>query len=121
MQVIDQPAGLGLIAITNDRKSGEGIRSITLADVHHPVIAGCRKKMKIWYENGPAIRPGRGVETLALYDDGSAAVVCATFGKGSVVIFSPHPEGSVKSKEDAQELGTLEMLRNAIRFASGPR
>jgi hypothetical protein len=38
-----------------------------------------------------------------------------------VVIFSPHPEGSLVGGVDAEEHGTLRLLENAIAFASGEK
>jgi hypothetical protein len=45
-------------------------------------------------------------------------VACCSYGKGTVVVFSPHPEGSLEARVDPEELGTLRLLNNAIRFAS---
>jgi len=59
----------------------------------------------------------KGVEVLAVYKEGSAAIVCSTYGEGRVVIFSPHPEGSLEAGIDPAELGTLKLLENAISFA----
>ncbi len=118
VEVPGHPPGLGIIAIENHRKSGKGIRTIAAAQPEHPVLVGCERKMRIWYENGPAIGPGMGVETLATYADGSAAVVCSSCGEGRVVIFSPHPEGSIKAEVEPGGLGTLGLLRNAIRYAA---
>jgi len=38
-----------------------------------------------------------------------------------VVIFSPHPEGSLEAGVDAGEYRTLRLLENAVAFASGER
>jgi len=38
-----------------------------------------------------------------------------------VVIFSPHPEGSLEEGINAEEYGTLRLLENAVAFTSGER
>lgn len=38
-----------------------------------------------------------------------------------VVIFSPHPEGSLEGGVDAEEYGALRLLQNAVAFACGER
>ena len=38
-----------------------------------------------------------------------------------VVIFIPHPEGSLEGGVNAEEHGTLRLLENAVVFASGER
>jgi glutamine amidotransferase-like uncharacterized protein len=72
----------------------------------------------IWYQNGPMMKAGEGVETLAVYEEGGAAIVCATYGEGKVIIFSPHPEGSLEGRVDPEKAGTLKLLENTIVFAS---
>jgi glutamine amidotransferase-like uncharacterized protein len=84
----------------------------------HPVVRDFDGKVDIWYQNGPMMETGEGVETLAVYGEGSAAIVCATYSQGRVVIFSPHPEGSLEGGVDPEEAGTLKLLENAIAFAS---
>ena len=39
--------------------------------------------------------------------DAGAAIVCAGCGKGKVVTFSPHPEGSLERQANPQNLGIL--------------
>ncbi|HDJ66535.1 MAG TPA: hypothetical protein ENF33_02315, partial [Nitrososphaeria archaeon] len=63
---------------------------------------------------GPYIIPGKGVEVIARYDEEYAAIVCSTYGKGRVLIFSPHPEGNLKERADPIKLGTAKLLENAI-------
>jgi len=118
VEVPGRPQGLGIIAVKNHRRAGEGIKTIAATKSDHPVLAGCKETMQIWYENGPAMEPGEGVETLATYADGSAAVVCSTYGKGRVILFSPHPEGSLKAGVDPIQIGTLRVLGNAIAWVS---
>jgi len=109
--------GLGIINIRNRREAGMGVRAIESVKSGHPVGEGYERKVRIWYQNGPMIEAGEGVETLAVYERGSAAVVCSTYGKGKVVIFSPHPEGSLSAGVDPQRMGTLKLLENAVLFA----
>lgn len=118
VEVTGRPLGLGIIEIRNERKAGQGIRTITVARPEHPVVKGYEGEVHIWYQNGPMMRAGEGVETLAVFEEGAAAIVCATYGQGRVVIFSPHPEGSLEGGVDPEKAGTLRLLENAIAFVS---
>jgi len=118
VEVPGRPPGLGIIEIENERRAGRGIRTIAIAKPEHSVMQGYEEEVDIWYKNGPMIKVGEGVETLAVYGEGSAAIVCATYSQGRVVIFSPHPEGSLEGGVDPEEAGTLKLLENAIVFAS---
>ena len=118
VEVLSRPPGLGIIEIENDRKAGQGLRTITIAKPEHPVVKGYTGEVSIWYQNGPMMKTGEGVETLTVYEQGGAAIVCATYGQGRVVIFSPHPEGSLEGGVDPEKVGTLKLLENAIAFAS---
>lgn len=121
VEVPGHPPGLGIIEIKNERGAGRGIRSITVTKPEHPVVEGCGKALDIWYKNGAMIKAEEGVETLAIYREGFAAIVCSTYGEGKVVIFSTHPEGSLEGGVDPKKLGTLKLLENAITFASKSR
>lgn len=121
VEVPGHPSGLGIIETKNERRAGRGIRSITVTKPEHPVVEGCGKALDIWYKNGPMIEAGEGVETLAIYREGFAAIVCSTYGEGKVVIFSFHPEGSLEGRVDLEKAGTLDLLTNAIAFASRSR
>lgn len=118
VEVPGRPSGLGIIEIENERRAGRGIRTITIGRSEHPVVKGYAGKVDIWYQNGPMMRAGAGVETLAVYEEGAAALICATYGQGRVVIFSPHPEGSLEGGVDPEKAETLKLLENAIAFAS---
>jgi glutamine amidotransferase-like uncharacterized protein len=118
VEVPGRPPGLGIIEIENERRAGRGIRTVAIAKPEHSVMQGYEEEVDIWYKNGPMIKVGEGVETLAVYGEGSAAIVCATYSQGRVVIFSPHPEGSLEGGVDSEEAGTLKLLENAIVFAS---
>lgn len=117
VEVPRHPPGLGIIKIQNRREAGRGIKTIEIAKPDHPVVKGYQGEVRIWYQNGPMIEAGEGVETLAVYEGGSAAVVCSVYGKGRVILFSPHPEGSLEGGVDPQRIGTLKLLENAISFA----
>jgi glutamine amidotransferase-like uncharacterized protein len=117
VEVPGRPPGLGIIEIENERKAGQGIRTITIAKPEHPVVKGYTREVGIWYQNGPVMKAGEGVETLAVYEEGGAAIVCSN-GHGRVIIFSPHPEGSLEGGVAPEEAGTLKLLENAIAFAS---
>jgi glutamine amidotransferase-like uncharacterized protein len=118
VEVPGRPPGLGIIEIENVRRAGRGIRTITVGQAEHPVVKGYEGKVDIWYQNGPMMQAGEGVETLAIYEEGGDAIVCATYGAGRVIIFSPHPEGSRQGGVDPEEAGTLKLLENAVAFAS---
>ena len=66
------------------------------------------------------MKTDEGVETLAIYEEGATAIlrVYTPYGQGKVVVFSPHPEGSLEGGVDPEEAGTLKLLGNAIAFAS---
>ena len=118
VEVPGHPAGLGIIEIRNERRAGKGLKRIRIAKGEHPVVEGCGEELEIWYQNGPMMRAGEGVEVLAVYGEGAAAIVCSTYGQGRVVIFSPHPEGSLEGGIDPEGAGTLKLLENAIAFTS---
>jgi glutamine amidotransferase-like uncharacterized protein len=118
VEVPGRPLGLGIIEIRNERRAGRGMRTIAIAKPEHSMVKGYVGEVDIWYKNGPMIKVGEGVETLAVYGEGSAAIVCATYSQGRVVIFSFHPEGSLEGEVDPEEAGTLKLLGNAIAFAS---
>jgi glutamine amidotransferase-like uncharacterized protein len=118
VEVPGRPPGLGIIEIENERKAGQGLRTITIVKPEHPVVKGYTEEVSTWYQNGPMMKASEGVETLAVYEEGAAAIVWATYGQGRVVIFSPHPEGSLEGGVDPEEAGTLRLLENTIAFAS---
>ena len=118
VEVPGRPPGLGIIEIRNERKAGRGLRTIIMTKTVHPVVRGYEGKVDIWYQNGPMMKAGEGVETLAVYEEGAAAIVCANHGQGRVVIFSPHPEGCLEGEVDPEKAGTLKLLESAIVFAS---
>jgi len=118
VEVPGRPPGLRIIEIENERKAGQGLRTITIVQPEHPVVKGYEGEADIWYQNGPMMKASEGVETLAVYEEGAAAIVCSTYGHGKVIIFSSHPEGSLEGGVDPEEAGTLKLLENAIAFAS---
>jgi len=116
VEVPGRPEGLGIINVTNRRVRGIGVVEISIIDPSHPLVEGCPERIRIWYQNGPHMTAGRGVEVVAVYDDGSAAIVSAHYGEGLVILFSPHPEGSSEGGVDPEKLGTLRLLRNAVNL-----
>jgi glutamine amidotransferase-like uncharacterized protein len=74
---------------------------------------GFAKQLKMWYENGPMMS-ARKEEVKAQFDKSSAAIVQSKYGKGSVILFSPHPEGSIDGGIDPEKTGTIDLLMNAI-------
>ncbi|MBS3763809.1 MAG: MBL fold metallo-hydrolase [Planctomycetes bacterium] len=116
VDVPGSPDGLGLLRVENHRRSGKSMKTIEIVDTRHPVTAGCPHRQKIYYQNGPLIEPGKNVKMLARYEDGGGAIVCGNRGKGRIVIFSPHPEGSLEKKVNPAETGTLKLLENAVEY-----
>jgi len=116
VEVPGHPEGLNIINITNVRRSGRGLINITIINLNHPIAKNCSRIMKIWYQNGPFMIPGKGVDVIAVYGDEYAAIVCSKYGKGIVVIFSPHPEGCITENIDPIKLGTIRLLENAIKY-----
>jgi len=114
VEVEGRPKGLGIIDIENVRRRGMGLVKITITNMSHPLAEGCPKTMSIWYQNGPYMKPGEGVEVIARYDEEYAAIVCSTYGDGVVVVFSPHPEGSLERGVDPIKSGTAKLLKNAL-------
>ncbi|RLG03398.1 MAG: hypothetical protein DRN60_01520 [Thaumarchaeota archaeon] len=114
VEVEGRPKGLGIIDIENVRRRGMGLVKITITNMSHPLAEGCPKTMSTWYQNGPYMKPGKGVEVIARYDEEYAAIVCSTYGHGRVVIFSPHPEGSLERGVDPIKSGTAKLLKNAL-------
>jgi glutamine amidotransferase-like uncharacterized protein len=106
--------GLGIIDVENERVSGIGLKEIKISNTSYPIARGYSGKLEIWYQNGPFMKPGDGVGVISKYDEYFASIVCAAYGRGKVVLFSPHPEGSLEFKMNPQKLGTLKLLRNAI-------
>ena len=80
VEVPSRPPGLGIIGIRNERKAGRGLRTIIIANSAHPVVRGFEGKVDIWYQSGPMMKTGEGVETPAIYEEGAAAIVCANYG-----------------------------------------
>lgn len=108
-----RPEGLGIVDIRNVRENGVGMRKIFLKQ--HSITEGLGKELRIYYQNGPEILAGKGVEEVASYENGELAIVASQFGQGKVVLLSPHPEGSVTQGIEPT-LETLRLLRNSIEF-----
>ena len=113
------PPGLDLLPIDITRRSGLKIVTVSPTDPADPLVRNCPEKIRIWYQNGPLIRGGDGVEIPAVFDDGAGAAARGRFEKGKVVLFSPHPEGSSQFKISGRKLGSLCLLENALRWVEG--
>ncbi len=120
VEVPGHPKGLGIINITNVRRSGMGLVNVKIVGLGDPVVKGYSGVVTMWYQNGPYIIAGEGVDVSAVYEGGCAAIVHSTYGRGKVVIFSTHPEGSLEGGADPEKLGTIKLLENAIRFGKDP-
>ena len=113
VEVPGRPQGLGIMDIENIRKSGRGMRKIYLDE--HPITQGLGKELEIYYQNGPEIVAKGNVEGIAKYKSGKFAIVASSFGKGKVICFSPHPEGSI-SQGIKPKPETLKLLKNSLEF-----
>lgn len=100
-----------------DWKRGKGYVSVNLKD--HPISWGLKENVTMWYENGPLFSRGD-YEIIGIFDDeineikspvvmrGSPAIIASNYGKGKVVLFSPHPEFSGRN--------AYKLLMNAIDY-----
>ena len=111
VEVPGRPQGLGIIDIENIRKSGRGMRKIYLNE--HPITQGLGRELEIYYQNGPEMVAKENVEGIAKYKSGKFAIVASSFGKGRVICFSPHPEGSISQGIKPNGEG-LKLLKNAL-------
>ena len=84
----------------------------------HLIAKGYSQELDVWYHNGPAIVPRKGIKVVALYENNLAAIVSSKYGKGKVILFGTHPEGCRKKDlhPTPKELGTLNLLKNAIDY-----
>ena len=113
VEVPGKPQGLGIIGVQNIRKRGIGMRKIYLEE--HPLTEGLPREILIHYQNGPEILLKGEAKEAARYENGSIAIATVSFGKGKVVIFSPHPEGSMTQGIKPTPV-TLRLLQNSIEF-----
>ncbi|MCK4419127.1 hypothetical protein KAV79_04920 [Candidatus Aerophobetes bacterium] len=116
VEIPGRPQGLGIIDIQNIRKQGIGMRKIYLKE--HPITEGLEREVAIHYQNGPEILIKGEAKEAARYENGNLAIVTASFGKGKVVIFSPHPEGSITQGIEPKP-ATFRLLKNSIDFCKG--
>lgn len=116
VEIKGTPEGLGIINIENNREREYGLRKITLKD--HFITKNYQEEVSIYYQNGPIIVPkDDNVEEIATYkEQQAAAIVESSYGKGKVIIFSPHPEGSSKFNVNPRKLGTLKLLKSSIIY-----
>ncbi|MFX0097136.1 MAG: BPL-N domain-containing protein [Candidatus Hodarchaeota archaeon] len=108
--------GLDIIDIEVRRTKGRGIRRIKVVKSEHPLVSGYHGFIDIYYQNGPLMKAGRDVEVLAVYETGEGAILFSGFGNGKVILFGPHPEGSLHHNVNPIKIGTLNLLKNAIFF-----
>ncbi len=109
-------------------RRGRGMLAIELTERGQEILGGEERALKVLYHNGPILAPMGAkdipdYEPLAWYRDevakngtpkgvqkDSPAIVGAPFGKGRVVVFSPHPE---------QTKGLEAFVPRAVRWAAG--
>lgn len=115
VNVSGKPDGVGVADIKNVRKSDSGMRRIHLKT--HQITRGLKGGLKIYRQNGPEIvlPEGSKMNKVATYQNGKGAIVAGPYGKGKVVIFSPHPEG-MKFRGIKPSPHSLQLFKNAIQF-----
>jgi len=114
VEVSGRPEGLDLISVRMKRRSGIGSRKIILNS--HPITKEISKTLTIHYQNGPdIIVEDNNVNVIATYENGAAAIVTSTYKKGKVILFSPHPEGSITQGYTPQ-MDTMTLLKNSIEY-----
>lgn len=118
VKVPGKPCGLGIINVENTRRRGWGMRKIYLEK--HPITEGLEEEVVVHYQNGPQMVIKGKAQKIATYRNGSGAITAASYGGGKVVIFSPHPEGSI-TQGIRPTPDTLELLKNSIGFCKKKR
>jgi glutamine amidotransferase-like uncharacterized protein len=109
----DYPWSLGIIDArpdTHQWNRGRGVVEIELTAEGRQILGAQGLRYEVRYHNGPILVPAHapeldGFQTLARFTteiaEGSArkgvmidspAIICGNFGKGRVVLFSPHPD-----------------------------
>ncbi|MFC1582316.1 hypothetical protein ACFL4W_02135 [Planctomycetota bacterium] len=80
-------------------------------------------RARIRYANGGIMLPGKGVRTIASFDEYGehATIVTGHYGKGRVVLISPHPESTPAVKEKRygdsdQSQDPLMLFANSISY-----
>lgn len=136
---------LGLLNAKTYSMFGIGPTQLEPVDGRHPVLKGVVQKSKAKHREWERIRILRyngwpmvlrkGAHMIAAYDMDKelAAIAWSEYGKGKVVAFSPHPEGAIckpglfgdrdswPMAYDGIEMGTAQMLDNALRFVAPKR
>ena len=126
----DYPWSLGIIdAKPNSRQwnRGRGVVEIELTERGRQILGAAEPRYEVRYHNGPIFVPAhdpdlKSFQTLARFKtevaEGSArkgtmidspAIICGNFGRGRVVLFSPHPD---------QTPGLESFVCQAIRWAA---
>lgn len=101
---------IGIVKSTMKRRCGLGGKRVRITAPAHPIFRGeDRTIMTMYYQNGPSVSPCEDEPSLAIYEDGSTAILSATYGEGKIVIFSPHPE---------KRMDTVRLLLNSIDFCT---
>lgn len=98
---------LGLTMAEMVREAGVFVTTIEITRISHPITDGYEGKVSIFYQNGPKIIPSLEDTVLAFYPDDRAAIIVSKYGRGRVVLFSPHPETLPE---------TWNLLVNAINY-----
>jgi glutamine amidotransferase-like uncharacterized protein len=80
---------LGISQSEMIRESGIFNCAIELCNLSHPIFEGQNSsKIRVYYQNGPHIKPHSSEKSLAIYDDGTSSVIETK----NALIFSWHPE-----------------------------
>jgi glutamine amidotransferase-like uncharacterized protein len=98
---------IGLVKSSAIRICGEYDVELSIVEPTHPVMKGYTGRVKMNYQNGPEMIVAGEDTPLAVFPNGRAAIIAGSFGKGKVVLFSPHPE---------RERSNWKMIENALSY-----
>ena len=98
---------IGLTRARMARMSGTRVETVSIVDEGHPVVEGFRGEVGMHYQNGPHMVPSEQDHPIALFRDGTAAIMECRGHRGKVILFSTHPEMKPE---------TTPMLRNAVKY-----
>lgn len=132
-------AGLGLVKVRHRVLRAHGIFDMRLL-VRHPVTRGYqvagphlagepwrysnRGRLRVRYANGGYFESGRGVTVLVSLDERGrmGAVVAGRYGKGRVILCTPHPESTPSEDNPWADSGRsqepLRLFANAVSYVA---
>ena len=136
-------AALGLIDVRHRVLRGSGIFDLRII-ARHPVtacyeVAGPHRPVRRWtysnrgrvrmrYVNGGFYEAGRGARVLVSFDEEGlmGAIVAGCFGRGRVVLVTPHPESTPRPEgntgnDSDKSQDPMNLFGNAVRYIARGR